>query len=106
MTKYELEKFTRGWVVGDFSPSIIQSKDFEFMVHYYKSGDTEKCHVHKIADEITVIVTGHFKMNDTELRAGDVVHLKPGEPSDFECISDGATAVVKTPSVTNDKYLI
>ena len=106
MTKHQLENFTRGWIVGDFAPSILQTKDFEFMVRYYVSGETEEAHVHKVADEITVIINGRFKMNQEELQAGDVIHLKPGESTDFTCIEDGATAVIKTPSVINDKYLI
>jgi quercetin dioxygenase-like cupin family protein len=106
MKKYRLENFTRGWLVGDFSPSLIQTKDFEFMVRHYTKGETEDIHVHKKADEITVVVSGHFKMNGEELKSGDVVHLQPGESAGFECLEDGATAVVKTPSVIGDKYLV
>lgn len=106
MKKYRLENFTRGWVVGDFEPNIIRSKDFEVMVRYYKAGDTEAKHVHKIADEITIIVSGKFTMNGEILEAGDIVHLLPGEPTDFACLEDGANAVIKTPSVMGDKYLV
>jgi quercetin dioxygenase-like cupin family protein len=106
MKKYRLENFTRGWVVGDFEKSIFQTKDFEFMVRYYKKGDKEQKHVHKIADEVTVIITGRYKMNGEILEAGDVVHLSPGDPTDFECLEDGANAVIKRPSVMGDKYLI
>ncbi len=101
-----LENFTKGWVVGDFDPSIIKTKDFEFMVRYYKTGDTEAKHVHKIAEEITVIVSGKFRMNDKIVTAGDAVHLMPGEATDFECIEDGSNAVVKIPSVLGDKYIV
>lgn len=106
MTKHKLENFVRGWIVGNFEPSILKTKDFEFMVRYYKSGDSEIKHLHKKADEITVIINGKFKMNNTELGAGDIIHLKPEEPADFECLEDGATAVIKTPSVLNDKYIV
>jgi quercetin dioxygenase-like cupin family protein len=104
MKLHNLSSFTRGWFVGDFEPSIIRTKDFECMVHYYKAGDSEARHVHKVADEITVIVHGVFKMSGQRLQAGDIVHLLPGEPADFECLEDGATTVVKTPSVIGDKY--
>jgi quercetin dioxygenase-like cupin family protein len=104
MKKYRLENFTRGWVVGDFEPNIFRTKDFEFMVRYYKAGDTEAKHVHNVADEVTIIVSGKFKMNGKILEAGDVVHVVPGEPADFECLEDGANAVVKRPSVMGDKY--
>lgn len=106
MEKHQLKDFTRGWIIGDFDPSIMRTKDFELMIRHYKTGDTEQKHVHKIADEITVIVSGTFKMNGEILTAGDIVHLAPGEPADFECIEDGATTVIKTPSVIGDKYLV
>ena len=103
MKLYNLSQFTRGWLVGDFTPSIIRTKDFEFMVRSYIKGDTEASHVHPIADEVSVVVCGVFKMNETILKAGDVVHLSPGDPAYFECIEDGSTAVIKTPSVIGDK---
>jgi quercetin dioxygenase-like cupin family protein len=106
MKKYKLDTFTRGWVLGNFEKSIFPVKEFEFMVRYYKEGDTELKHVHKIADEITVIVSGKFLMNGEILEAGDVVHLAPGDPSDFKCLEDGANAVVKRPSVMGDKYIV
>ena len=106
MKKYKLYTFTRGWIVGDFEPNILKTKDFEFMVRYYKLGELEAKHEHRIADEITVIVSGKFRMNKEELFAGDVIHLTPGTSSDFECLEDGATAVVKTPSTRGDKYIV
>ena len=106
MHKYHLDTFTRGWIVGDFDPSIIRTKDFEFMVRHYVAGEHEAAHVHKAADEITVVVSGEFTMNGEALTAGDIVHLKPGESVDFTCLADGATAVVKTPSIIGDKYLV
>ncbi len=106
MNIHRLEDFNRGWLVGDFEKNILRSKDFEFMVRYYKAGDTEPKHVHKQIDEITVIISGRFKMNDTELQPGDIVHLVPGEPADFLCLEDGANAVVKTPSIPTDKFLV
>ena len=104
MEKYKLSDFTKGWVVGDFEPTIIPTKDFEFMVREYKKGDKDARHVHKVAHEVTVFVSGVYKMNGVLVRKGDVIHLKPGTASEFECIEDGAVAVIKTPSVKGDKY--
>ncbi|MDQ5912077.1 MAG: hypothetical protein QG568_290 [Patescibacteria group bacterium] len=106
MNKHNLTQFTKGWIVGDFTPSILRTKDFEFMVRYYRAGEGESSHTHKIADEITVIVTGVFRMNNDILEKGDIIHLSPGDSSDFECIEDGSTAVIKTPSIIGDKYII
>ena len=106
MKKYNLKQFTRGWLVGDFEPNIIRTKDFEFMVRSYNSGEMEQKHFHKIADEITVIINGKFIMNDEVLTSGDIIHLSPGDPTDFKCLESGSTAVIKTPSVTGDKFVI
>jgi quercetin dioxygenase-like cupin family protein len=105
MKKYQSKDFTRGWMVGDFTPAIIRTRAFEFMVRNYSKGDKEQRHMHKIADEITVVVSGKFRMNEEVLDQGDIVHLLPGDASDFECMEDGAIAVVKTPSAAGDKYL-
>ena len=107
MEIFKLKNFTRGWVAGNFEPAILKTKNFEFAVQYYKKGDTEKAHVHKIADEISVVVYGRFRMNGKILEKGDVIWLKPGdEMTGFECLKDGATAVIKRPSVGGDKYEI
>jgi quercetin dioxygenase-like cupin family protein len=106
MHKFNLSDFTRGWIVGDFEPSLIRTKEFEFMVRHYSAGETEVAHVHKLAEEITVIVNGEFTMKGTTLGKGDIIHLKAGEVADFKCLKDGATAVIKTPSVIGDKYIV
>lgn len=86
MHKFNLADFTRGWIVGDFAPSLIRTKEFEFMVRHYSAGETEGAHVHKLAEEITVIVSGEFTMNGTTLSKGDIVHLKPGEAADLSAL--------------------
>lgn len=101
-----LEQFTKGWVVGDFEPSIIRTSDVEVSVRYYKAGDSEAEHVHKIAKEITIVVSGVFEMNGVVLEAGDIVTLEPGESAAFKCIEDGANTVIKMPSVIGDKYFV
>jgi mannose-6-phosphate isomerase-like protein (cupin superfamily) len=101
-----LENYTKGWVVGDFEPSIIRTKDFEMCVKNYKKDEVDAKHVHKIAREVTVIVSGEFIMNNQHLLAGDVADLLPGESAEFKCIKDGSIAVIKTPSIKGDKYLI
>ena len=106
MQKYRIEDFTRGWLIGDFEPSLMRTKDFEVMVRYYKAGEIDKKHVHKVAQEMTIIVSGKFKANGQVVGPGDIYRLQPGEAmtEDFECLEDGANVVIKTPSVIGDKY--
>lgn len=101
-----LNEFIKGWVIGDFVPSIIKSKDIEVGVKYYKSGDKESRHVHNIVDEYTIVLTGLIKMNDKIYKEKDIVFIQKGISTDFECLVDSITLVIKTPSVPSDKFII
>ena len=43
-------------------------------------------------------------MNGVEYSSNDIIVIKPGESTDFKCITPVTTVVVKTPCVKNDKY--
>lgn len=45
----KLDEFFKGWVVGNFEPSLFKTDDFEVSVKNYKKGDYEQSHYHKIA---------------------------------------------------------
>lgn len=106
MKLFCLKNMIRGWFVGNFEPSAFKSENVEVAIKYYAAGDHEVRHFHKIAIEITVIVSGRIKMNDHEYCEGDIVLLEPGELSDFKCLEDNTkTVVVKIPSTVDDKYL-
>ena len=106
MKCYSLKDMKKGWFIGDFSPSIIPTSDFEVAVKEYKSGEEEAAHFHKIAREITVVVSGKVEMNGRVLTTGDIVELEPGEVSVFKSLSNSTTVVVKVPSVIGDKFLV
>jgi quercetin dioxygenase-like cupin family protein len=93
-----------GWFVGDFSPVVLPTTQFEVACKEYVAGAVEQRHVHRIATELTLIVRGLVRMNGQEFRTGDIIVLEPGEPTDFVVIEDTITVVVKTPSVAGDKY--
>ncbi len=101
-----LKDMIGGWIVGDFEPSILKSKDCEVAVKRYKAGDSEQQHFHKIAQELTLIVAGRVKMFNKEFTDGDIVLIKPGEVTGFLSITDSITVVVKKPSIIGDKYFI
>ena len=100
-----LNSMIKGWFIGNFLPTLYKTEDFEVAVKYYKAGDFEKKHYHKIAQEITVIVSGKVKMNDKEYHKDDIIIMEPGESTDFYAITDAVNVVVKIPGANNDKYL-
>ena len=101
-----LDAMIGGWFVGDFEPSVIRTKDFEVAVKKYKAGDKEARHMHKVATELTVIISGKVLMNSQEYDEGSIIQISPNTSSDFEAIEDTVTVVVKTPSVAGDKYVL
>lgn len=105
MYQKNLKKMNRGWFVGNFDPSILQTDQCEVAVKNYTAGESEPRHYHKIATEITVIVDGSVRMNGKNYEKGDIILIEPGESTDFQALTDTTTTVVKVPSVTNDKYL-
>lgn len=105
MRKDRLERMVRGWLVGDFAPSVYRTRDVEFAVQSYEAGAYEAWHHHKIATEITVVVFGEVEMAGQRYSAGDIVLIEPNEETDFKAITDVITAVLKLPGALNDKYL-
>lgn len=105
MQKFSLDSMIKGWFVGDFSPCACKSKDFEVAVKYYKKGECESLHYHKIATEITCIAQGCVKMNGVEFGKGEIIVLEPFESTDFLALTRTITVVVKIPSAKNDKFL-
>lgn len=106
MKHYRLEDMTKGWFVGAFEPTALHTQDCEVAVKKYRKGDRESAHYHRIATEITVILSGRVRMAGAEWQAGDIISLSPGETSDFEALEDAITVVVKHPGALNDKYIV
>lgn len=106
MKTAKLSDMTKGWFVGNFEPSLVKTNDVEVAVKSYKKGEKETAHFHKIATEITVIISGRVRMFEREWTAGDIIVVEPNDITDFEALEDSVNAVVKIPGANNDKYLI
>ncbi|NBU82763.1 MAG: hypothetical protein EBS55_14065 [Flavobacteriaceae bacterium] len=102
----KLNEMFRGWLVGNFEPSLYKTDDVEVAVKRYNAGDKEEKHYHKVATEITVVVSGMVLMNGVTYSSGDIITIQPGEATDFEALSDSITTVVKLPCVKDDKYIV
>jgi len=101
----KLDDMVKGWFVGAFEPTLINTNDVEVAVKEYVCGDAEGLHHHKIATEITVIVSGKVKMNNIVYTKGDIIVIEPNEATDFEALEDTVCIVVKYPGASDDKYL-
>jgi len=93
-----------GWFVGDFEPSAYKTSDFEVCYKVHPKGEQWPAHYHKIATEINYIIRGSMTINGTLLSRGDVFVLKPYEVAVPEFLEDCELIVVKTASISGDKY--
>lgn len=104
MKLYRLNDMTKGWFVGAFEPAALRSDAAEVAVKTYEAGAKESRHLHKVATEVTLILSGEVTMNGRDYSDGDIVLIEPGEATDFHARTAVTTVVVKLPSVAGDKY--
>ena len=83
--------------------TIVYHEDFKELQIVLK--EWEK-HFHKIATEITFIIKGKIKINDTIFSSGDIFVIEPNEIADPTFLEDSEVIVVKLPSNASDKYNI
>lgn len=101
----KLSDMTRGWFVGDFSPTLYKTQNCEVAVKTYEEGDYEDKHFHKIATEISVVIYGRVRMFGQEFTKGQIIVVEPGDETDFTALEPSQLCVVKIPGAQNDKYL-
>lgn len=106
MNHTKLDGMLKGWFVGSFEPTAFSTAACEVAVKRYKAGDKEAPHFHKVATEITLVLSGTVRMFNQIWGAGDIIVLTPGETTDFEAITDAVNVVVKTPSAKDDKFFV
>lgn len=99
-----LEEFWNGWIIGDFEPSLVRTKDAEVSVMRHTKGAFIPKHYHKLAEEYNVLISGAMIVNGSTLGPGDVFTFEKSEVSDCVVLEDTTLVVVKLPSVIGDKY--
>ena len=106
MERHRIENFSKGWVVGNFSPSLHLNSNFEVGFKTFKAGDTEQAHYQIVATEITIVTSGTIRIGNTTFETGDIIVIHPSEVAGFESITDSSLVCIKFPSVPSDKVLV
>ena len=104
LQRYKLDAFTKGWFVGNFNPTLLATDAAEVAVKHYRAGESEGAHYHKVATELTLVVSGRVRMSGEEFGPGEIIKIEPGQATDFVPLTDATTVVVKVPCVSGDKY--
>ena len=95
----------RGWFIGDFDGAVHRTKEFE--ICYQKNPRSQTAsHIHKLAYEITLVISGRQICNGELFVAGDICILEPGDISQIEYLEETEVVTIKTPSVPDDKHYL
>jgi len=95
-----------GWFVGDFEPNVLRTSEVEIGIKRFFAGEQDPVHFHKVATEISVIISGKARINGQTVGEGDIVIIDPNEVTDFRALTDVLLTAVKIPGEKNDKYLV
>lgn len=106
MEIFKLDSMTKGWFIGNFEPTAYKTEQCEVAVKHYNAGEIDDEHVHKLCDEITLIVKGKVQMNNAQFTDGDIILIRKNEPCKFKALEKSITVVVKSSSIKHDKYII
>jgi quercetin dioxygenase-like cupin family protein len=98
------KKFIGGWFIGNFTPSVFKTNEFEVCYKIHEAGEKWPAHYHKIAVEINYLMRGKMTIQGKELIAGDVFIIDKNEVVDPTFQEKCELIVVKVPYAPNDKY--
>ena len=104
MKQANIADFKAGWFIGDFEPSVFKNPFFEVAHHSHEAGYVCDRHTHKIAQELTYIISGKLVASGKTLSAGEMFLYEPNDVAEVEVLEDVDLIVVKWPSVPSDKY--
>ena len=102
MTAINIKDFVRGWIVGDFSPCLVQTKDVEVAIMERRKAYKPDGHYHTQSTEYNFLVAGRAISNGRILEKGDCFVHQKNEKCEVEFLEDSTIIVVRTPSI-NDK---
>ena len=98
-----ISNFTRGWFIGNFEPSILQTEDFEVAIITHKQDEEIPKHFHPVATEYNVMLSGRMWVNGRNLTKGDMFSFEPDEICNVQVLEDSEVLCVKVPSIQGDK---
>jgi len=99
-----MQDFKRGWVVGNFEPSLFNSLVNDIGVLRIEKGVVSDGHYHKEHTEYNIIITGSVMVGNRILTNDDIFIYERLDESLVEFLEDTILLVIKNPSTKNDKY--
>jgi mannose-6-phosphate isomerase-like protein (cupin superfamily) len=102
-SKDTLDNMKRGWLVGNFTPSILRTDVFEVAYMRHKKGEYWPPHVHNEISEYNVLIRGTMKMNNELINQGEIFNIPKKMLTHAVFLEDCEVLCIKTPSIPSDK---
>jgi hypothetical protein len=102
--KNKLENMTRGWLIGNFTPSILKTDAFEVGYLTHHKGQVWPAHLHKEANEYNILIKGSLLINNETINLGEIFVIPKGMLTHATFLEDCEILCIKVPSNTKDKY--
>lgn len=103
---YDVSGYTRGWIIGNFEPSIIKTTDYELGILSHDENEKWDFHYHKESDEINFLFEGEMLLNGVDIKQGQVFIIPKNQIACPKFKTKCRIACVKIPSVPGDKNII
>lgn len=100
---HELNEYLRGWFIGNFSPAVLKTKDFEVGILTHKKGEFWQGHYHHFSDEYNLLIEGQMTINGKLIRRNQIFVIKKKIVASPQFLEDCKILVVKVPSIPGDK---
>lgn len=102
----DLDKYTKGWLVGDFYPSILKHKDLEVGIAFHAKNEPTQNHYHTSSDEYNIIVSGKMNVNGKVMEKGAIFIYEKMDVSDCSFLEDTILVIIRIPSAPLDKVIV
>jgi len=98
-----LDSMKRGWLVGNFEPSILKTDLFEVGYMRHKKDEYSSPHLHNEVNEYNVLIKGKIKINNEIFEEGNIFLIPKRMLTHAIFIEDCEVLCIKVPSVPSDK---
>ena len=102
-----IHNYKNGWVVGDFSPTLLKTNQWEMSIQRFDLGHVSDNHYHKLTTEYNIIVEGGvaFAGDKKIYGRGTIFVIEPNETVDLEYVLDTTLVVFRDGSFPGDKWI-
>ena len=101
-----IEEYMRGWLIGNFEPAIVKTRDYEIGILTHAAGEQWGFHYHQHCKEINILLSGHFLLNNIPISTGTVFIINKNVIACPKFLETCKILCIKIPSVPGDKTII